>query len=40
VEPRVQTEMRAVVSPVPYTAVVREHYRVGKASASWAALVS
>jgi syringate O-demethylase len=31
VEPHVQTEMRAVVSPVPYTAVVRERYRVGKA---------
>jgi syringate O-demethylase len=31
VEPHVQTEMRAVVSPVPYTEVVRERYRVGKA---------
>ena len=31
VEPHVQTEMRAIVSPVPYTAVVRERYRVGKA---------
>ena len=31
VEPHVQTEIRATVSPVPYTAVVREHYRVGKA---------
>ena len=31
VEPHVQTEIRAVVSPVPYTAVVRERYRVGKA---------
>jgi syringate O-demethylase len=30
VEPHIQTEMRAVVSPVPYTAVVRERYRVGK----------
>ena len=32
VEPHVQTEMRATVSPVPYTEVVRERYRVGKAS--------
>jgi len=31
VEPHVQTEIRATVSPVPYTAVVRERYRVGKA---------
>jgi glycine cleavage system aminomethyltransferase T len=32
VEPHVQTEMRATVSPVPYVEVVRERYRVGKAS--------
>ena len=31
VEPHVQVEMRAVVSPVPYAAVVREKYRAGKA---------
>jgi glycine cleavage system aminomethyltransferase T len=31
VEPHVQTEMRAIVSPVPYVEVVRERYRVGKA---------
>jgi syringate O-demethylase len=31
VEPHVQTEMRATVSPVPYVQVVRERYRVGKA---------
>ena len=30
VEPHVQTEIRAVVSPVPYTAVVRESYRATK----------
>jgi glycine cleavage system aminomethyltransferase T len=30
VEPHVQVELRAVVSPVPYTAVVRESYRAGK----------
>jgi syringate O-demethylase len=32
VEPHVQTEIQAVVSPVPYTEVVRQRYRVGKAS--------
>ena len=31
VEPHVQMEMRAIVSPVPYAAVVREKYRAGKA---------
>jgi syringate O-demethylase len=30
VEAHVQTEMRAVVSPVPYTEVVREAYRATK----------
>jgi syringate O-demethylase len=30
VEPHVQTEIRAVVSPVPYTAVVRQSYRATK----------
>ncbi len=30
VEPHVQTEMRAVVSPVPYTEVVRRSYRATK----------
>jgi syringate O-demethylase len=30
VEPHVQAEMRAVVSPVPYVAVVRESYRATK----------
>ena len=32
VEPHIQTEIQAVVSPVPYTEVVRQRYRVGKAS--------
>jgi syringate O-demethylase len=31
VEPHVQTEIRATVSPVPYVAVVRESYRATKA---------
>ena len=31
VEPHVQTEMRATVSPVPYVQDVRDRYRVGKA---------
>ena len=31
VEPHVQTELRAVVSPVPYTEVVRRSYRAAKA---------
>jgi syringate O-demethylase len=30
VEPHVQTELRAVVSPVPYTEVVRRSYRATK----------
>ena len=30
VEPHVQTEIRAVVSPVPYTEVVRQSYRAAK----------
>ena len=32
VEPHVQTEIRAVVSPVPYTEVVRQSYRAAKVS--------
>jgi glycine cleavage system aminomethyltransferase T len=32
VEPHVQTEIRAVVSPVPYTEVVRRSYRAAKVS--------
>ncbi|MGA9882272.1 MAG: hypothetical protein WBQ34_01000 [Candidatus Acidiferrales bacterium] len=32
VEPHVQTEIRAVVSPVPYSEVAREHYRPEKAT--------
>jgi glycine cleavage system aminomethyltransferase T len=31
VEPHVQTEIRAIVSPVPYVEVVRERYRAAKA---------
>ncbi len=31
VEPHVQTEIRAIVSPVPYSEVAREHYRPQKA---------
>jgi vanillate/3-O-methylgallate O-demethylase len=35
VEPHKQTDVRAIVSPVPYSAVAREHYaqgwRTGKA---------
>ena len=31
VEPHVQTEIRAVVSPVPYVEVVRRTYRAAKA---------
>ena len=30
VEPHVQTEIRAIVSPVPYTEVVRQSYRAAK----------
>ncbi|MGH9739285.1 MAG: vanillate/3-O-methylgallate O-demethylase [Candidatus Acidiferrales bacterium] len=32
VEPHVQTEIRAVVSPVPYSEVAREHYRPEKSA--------
>ena len=32
VEPHVQTEIRAIVSPVPYSEVAREHYRPQKAT--------
>lgn len=32
VEPHVQTEIRAIVSPVPYSEVAREHYRPQKAA--------
>ncbi len=34
VEPHVQTEIRAIVSPVPYSEVAREHYRPQQKAAS------